>query len=117
MSYIEPHKRGDSWGGMQLKLSELQADSVTEIPRNLTGCTVLIQFRKYHDSAIVMEFSTADSTITIPNPLNGIIIVKGRKIEILGGDTLIYDVQLTDANGIVETLFADSWIIDNDISR
>ena len=117
MSYIEPHKRGDTWGGVDFTLTELQPDLITYLPINLTGCSVLMQFKKSHNSAIVMEFSTANGTITIPNPLNGVIKVKGRNIDISAGDTLMYDVQVTYSNGVIETLFEDTWTINNDVSR
>lgn len=117
MSYIEPHKRGDTWGGVEFTLTELQPDLITYLPINLTGCSVLMQFRKSHNSAIVMEFSTTDATITIPNPLNGKIKVIGRDINLSAGDIFMYDVQLTYANGVIETLFEDTWLINNDISR
>ena len=117
MSYIEPHKRGDTWGGVEFTLTELQPDLITYLPINLTGCSVLMQFRKSHNSIIVMEFSTANGTITISNPLNGVIKVKGRNIDISAGDTLMYDVQVTYSNGVIETLFEDTWTINNDVSR
>ena len=117
MSYLDPHILRDTFAGAQFALSELQPDGITYTAVNLTGCTVLIQFRKSHNTAVVMEWSTADASITIPNPLTGVILMKGREINIPVAGEYVYDVELTYANGTVETLFQDSWEIRNDISR
>ena len=55
MSYLDPHILGDTFGGAQFALSELQPDGITYTAVDLTGCTVLIQFRKSHNTSVVMD--------------------------------------------------------------
>lgn len=55
MSYLDPHILRDTFAGAQFALSELQPDGMTYKAVNLTGCTVLIQFRKSHNTAVVMD--------------------------------------------------------------
>ena len=39
MSYLDPHILGDTFGGAQFALSELQPDGITYTAVDLTGCT------------------------------------------------------------------------------
>ena len=55
ISYLDPHILRDTFAGAQFALSELQPDGMTYKAVNLTGCTVLIQFRKSHNTSVVMD--------------------------------------------------------------
>lgn len=117
MSYvIENHKKGDTWNGLSFVIQELQPDGVTYVPENLTGVTVLIQFRPSDNGSVIFEFKSEDNTVTIPNPLNGEIFMTPRKMDV-NANRYIFDVQLTYADGTVITIFDGVWQITNDISR
>lgn len=113
---IVDHRKGDTWDGFSLLLEEYDTDGVTLIPINLTGVNVLIQFKSHYNSAISFEFKTSDSTITIPNPLNGEILMMPRIIDV-PANTYMFDVQLTYTNGTVQTIVSDYFKIYSDISR
>lgn len=113
---IVPHKKGDTWDGIEIEYKEFDTDGVTEIPRDLTGVTVLSQFRKQGDGVVFFEFKTIDNTITIPNPTLGVVKFMPRIVLAQPG-IYITDVQLTFPDGRVETDVAGSWEILQEISR
>jgi hypothetical protein len=116
-NFIEPHKRGDTWDGIEIEYFEYAPDGITKIPTNLTGVTVLCQFKGNANGFYVFfDFKTSDGTVTIPNPLNGKIILMPKEINV---SAAVYstDVQLTFPSGRVESNLAGSWKIYDDISR
>lgn len=113
---IADHKKGDTWDGMSFLCEELQEDGITLLPVNLTDVEVLIQFKVSESGSPVFEFKTADNTITIPNPLTGELFMMPRKMDVYA-NKYMFDLQLTYADGSVQTIASDFWEIKNDISR
>jgi hypothetical protein len=109
---IVDHKVGDTWDGMSFVLT----DEGTLQPINLSGVQVLIQFKLNANSIIAFSFKTSDGTVTIPNPINGEIIMMPRIMNVIA-NTYRFDVQLTFPNGTVQTIIEDYWKLVNDISR
>jgi hypothetical protein len=109
---IVDHKVGDTWNGFSFTLED--EDTMSAI--NLTGYSILIQFRLNNNSIIAFEFKTSDGTITIPNPATGEFIMMPRIMN-YAPNTYKFDVQLTSPSGEIETIVSDYWKLVNDISR
>ena len=105
---LPPHKKGDYWDGMELLIEDATIDPITGVevftPTNLTGCTFISRFKISPTGRVFFEFNTADNTITVPNPLNGIILFKGRALDV-PAQTYIFDVEMTDASGKKTTIY------------
>lgn len=99
------YRKGDDWDGRLYKF-----------PFDLTGASVLVQFRSAPLKPVIFQFSTVDNTIEIPDPSNGEIYLRGRKLEYAVG-TYFYDVQITFADGRVKTYAEDKLSIFQDISK
>ena len=119
---ILDHKRGDTWDGLELYFEDSNVDAngiETFLPINLTGYTFLARFKTSQTGVLVFDFKTENNTITIPNPLDGKIYLMPRKIEVQAR-TYFFDIQMTDANGLVKTIYEGDklfqWNILQDIS-
>lgn len=110
---IPAHKRGDSWNGGVLFFEQQDVPEIN--PVDLTGVSVLIQFRDKPNGRVVFEFKTEDNTVSIPNPLDGKIVLKGRRMTYPECD-YYGDVQLTYPGDFVQTRPKLRWQILNDIS-
>lgn len=93
---LAPHVKGTTWDGMYCEIKDDAG-----LPMNLTGFTAVSRFRQGANSAIVLEFSTTDGTLTIPNPLNGKIYYSERFININVAD-YIFDLFITSPTGRVD---------------
>jgi hypothetical protein len=86
-NYIEDHKRGTTWDGLKI-LFEVEDDvqsnpnETSYTPLNLTGVSVLIQFKEKGSDTVVFEFKTENNTVTIPAPLTGEIFMESRKMDV-----------------------------------
>ena len=109
---IVDHKVGDTWNGFSFTLE----DEDTMLPVDLTGVSVLIQFKITPNSITAFEFKTSDGTVTIPIPTNGEILMMPRIMNVIA-NTYKFDVQLTFPSGEVQTIVSDSWKLINDIAR
>lgn len=86
-------------------------------PVDLTGASIRMHLRRLRgDRFAAMEFSTADSTITIDDAAGGVFTVVGRIVSISVG-TYVYDVEVTLASGSVRTVLTGCWTITPDVTR
>jgi hypothetical protein len=110
---IPDHISGDTWDG----IASITVES-GGIPISLVGCSIKMQVRTSYSlaSPVYIEFSTVDGTIIIPIPLQGIVSIPPRLVNIPVGDYK-YDFQITYPNGFVKTYMKGNWKILQTITR
>ena len=113
---LQPHRSGDTWRGLSIALKR------NGQPIDLTGARLDMQMRKSAASAqVLFAWSTAvvapatAPTIEISRPLEGLISVLKRKIE--STHDLVFDLQLTEANGDVTTVLRGTLPVSLDVTR
>jgi hypothetical protein len=99
------YRKGDTWNGRRYKF-----------PFDLTGVSILCQFKKEPNGVAVFEYNTNDQSIFINNAIDGEIIFNKRKMDYPVGD-YFYDLELTFPNGDVRTYGESKLVIFQDISR
>ena len=111
-TYIIPkHRRGDTWVGIPTFPITLNNS-----PVNLTGASIKIDFRKGVDTPVALTLSTANSSILITQPTQGIISIPSRIVTIPFG-IYLYDIQVTFSSGVITTYVEGSWEIIADITE
>ena len=88
---------GDWWNGLTLQIL------LSSAPYDLTSATAEMKLKKSvcaSDNSLL--FSTADSTITIDNPLLGTLVVIGQIINLEPAD-YPYSLRITPSNGHIFT--------------
>lgn len=114
---ISDHIKGDTWDGFMFKLEdETEFGSEIYEPVDLTGCTIISQFKTTPKGGVVFEFKTSDNTITIPDPINGEFFYEERIIN-YPANTYIFDCQITFPSGVVFSIDPDYFRIKQDISQ
>lgn len=120
---IEDHKRGDTWEGVEFLIeelidpNELQGPSYHE-PIDLTGVSIVANFKASKNSCTIFTFSTDNGLVTIPTPLNGrFFFCETPKIITYSPNTYFFDVQLTFPDGFVNTIMEGTWTIVDDITK
>lgn len=112
---LSNHIKGDTFNGFELKIE----DSLN-VPKNLTGFSVLSQFKTSPTGNSELTFSTQDNTILFKNnnPALGILVFQPRIINI-PSQRYIFDVQMTASNGTITTISDPSMTLTviQDISR
>lgn len=102
-------KRGDTF----------KAKFIT-FPFDITGCTFLMQFRLstigVNSNVVAFEWSSADSSFTIDDAPNGVLKMN-KKVMDFAPNFYVSDLQITRANGDIETLFNAKQEITEDYSR
>jgi hypothetical protein len=86
-NYIEDHKIGTTWDGLKILFEEEEElqnnpNETSYMPVDLTGVSVLIQFKEKGRDTVIFEFKTEDNTVTIPNPLLGEIFMESRPMDV-----------------------------------
>lgn len=104
------HKKGDTWNGMSCCLKKKDGT-----PYDLTGHTAVSNFKVNPNGAVIFGFKTEDGTILIPNPTDGKIFYKGRKMDV-PANRYFFDLQITSPEGKTSTIAAGSWEIKQNIS-
>lgn len=107
---IPDHKRGDTWQGINKLTLKINGSVV-----NLSGADVKMEFREKIDSPVLLTFSTANSAITLTNPLSGELKIKEKTIEIPYGN-YIYDLQVNFPDETVLTFLEGTWKIIADVT-
>jgi len=112
---IKDHFSGDTF---KAKILTLQLDD--ETPIDITGCTFLMQFRKekigVNDNPVAFEWSSEDDSFEITDAENGKLQMNKKVITADFGN-YVSDLQMTLANGDIQTLFSAKMKIIQDISR
>lgn len=109
---LKTHTSGDTWRGLAMTIT------LNGTPLNLTGATVLMQMRKLAASADKLYEWKSDGTdpqIEITDAIAGKVTVKKRTI--VGFGSLVFDIQVTTADGVVRTVASGTLPITQDVSR
>jgi hypothetical protein len=107
---IPKHRRGDTWDG----ISGIGI-KVNNIPVNLSGSTVTMEFREDFDSPVALSLSTTTSTIHIQNNLSSINIPP-YIINMVPG-IYKYDMQVTYPDTTTKTYMGGTWEIYFDVTK
>ena len=100
--------KGDTFGGVQFTLSRNGS------PIDLTGASLEMMLRLVKTvSPPALTLSTPSSGLTITDAVNGVFTVDKQEIDIDAGD-YFYDIELTEANGDINTYIAGQWVILQD---
>lgn len=113
-NYFPNHKKGDTFEGKTIKL--YVGTGPDKVPMDLTGVTAKMEFRPLGVRTPAFVFQTSDNTLTIPNPIDGTIIMQPRILDANAGD-YNYDLQLIFPNGNVKTFLTNVWKIVQDVTR
>jgi hypothetical protein len=85
-------------------------------PVDLTGATIISQFKTTPKGGMVFEFKTSDNSITIPTPANGEFFYEERIINV-PANNYIFDFQITFPSGVVFSSEPDYFRIKQNISQ
>jgi hypothetical protein len=114
---IADHIKGTTWDGFMFKLEDETApESGIYEPVDLTGCTIISQFKTTPKGGMVFEFKTSDNSITIPTPANGEFFYEERIIN-NPANNYIFDFQITFPSGVVFSSDPDYWRILQNVSQ
>jgi hypothetical protein len=109
---LSDRKRGDTFPGV-----ELQYLGDNNVPINLTGSSIKIDFKRdVTSNSAEFTFSTSDSSILIHEPLNGKFKLVPRLLNYQIGK-YFFDIQLTSVDGVVKTIVDGEFNIVNDITK
>jgi hypothetical protein len=114
MTYdIPPHITGDTWKGIN-NITILR----NNIPINLTGCKIKMQFRSIFNlaSPVVMELLSEKGDIIFISPSLGVISIPERDVVIPVGE-YNYDLLVVNPSGKKITYLNGTWKILPRISR
>lgn len=113
---LKTHRSGDTWRGLSIALKR------NGVPIDLTGARIDMQMRKsVAATQALFAWSTAAlhphtaPTIEVSSPTNGIISVLPRVITVV--HDLVFDIQLTEANGVITTVVTGTLPVVLDVTR
>lgn len=109
---LKTHTSGDTWRGLAMTIA------LNGTPLDLTGATVLMQMRKLAASVDVAYEWKSDGVspqIQITDAPAGKVTILKRTIT--GFGTLVFDIQVTTADGTVRTVASGTLPIAQDVSR
>jgi hypothetical protein len=97
---IADHIKGDTWDGFMFNLEdETEIGSNIYEPVDLTGATIISQFKTTPKGGMVFEFKTSDNSITIPTPANGEFFYEERIINV-PANNYIFDENTGTIGGL-----------------
>jgi hypothetical protein len=106
-------RRGDTFGGVKFIFS------LNGSPVSLLGCDILMQVRQEADAQnIIMQFSTADSEITIGGVDNNEVTILPKVVPANApARKCAYDVQITFPDSTIKTWVTGEFEILKDVTR
>ena len=112
---------------MEYQLEIQQGDTFAEqldlrgadgLPIDLTGATARMQLRPYPSSpTVVIELSTVNGRLSIQPAGVIIMMLTASDTALLQPGAGVYDMKLTYANGIVDTIIEGRYVIDPQVTR
>lgn len=107
------HRRGDTFNGHQIEINQNGA------PVDLSGAAIKIQFRTRYAQRLALEWSTADSSITVSGASNNVIEMSAKTGDQMniGPGIYTYDIQVILPSGVTNTYVEGSMEIINDVTR
>ena len=108
---LSDRKRGDTFPGV-----ELQYLTDRNVPFNLSGCIIDIDFKRDPNSELAeFTFSTVDNSITIIDSALGKFKLMPRILDYQIGK-YYFDIQITDSLGTIRTIVNGEFNIILDIT-
>ena len=100
------YRKGDTFNGRKYTF-----------PFDLTGASILIQYRETPTSSVVFEYKTADNTLLVPDPTTGEVFMTPRIMNYPVAK-YCYDIQITFADGRIKTVDTNDYLtLFQDVSR
>ena len=104
----------------QFRLDTFQSRSITFLdeiddPINLTGATIVMEFRRYRKSGILLRRMIIGSGLTVPAPATGQFIIASFTLDFPVGITF-YDVKVTIA-GVTATFLQGQLQVTQNVSQ
>ena len=109
---IADHYKGDTFDGVQFTL----LNSTDNIPINLTGCAIKIQFKKSAAYGTLQKEITNTAGITIVDAVNGVFKIDAFLIN-WSEANYYYDIEITFPNGLVKTYIKGTLAIIRDVTN
>ncbi len=100
------HKRGTTFESQTFSLGTI----------DLTGASILMQFKSSHSSKMIYEFKTIDNSIIITAPLTGTFELQKRILDFPKG-AYFYDCLITFLDGEKKVYFEGTQVITDRISE
>lgn len=114
MKYNLPdHLSGDTYNAVQF---QLVLDDGNDTPIDITDATFKCSIRKDPTKAAVLSW-TSPSNIVIVDASLGKFKLDLGVVTVTDEYEYFYDIEMTDADGIVKTYISGKWKINLDISR
>ena len=106
MTYDFPrHRKGDTWNARNFTVT------VNDLAKDLTGASIAMKVRDC-DLNEMLSLSIG-SGITLTLPLEGKFTIDEQVLDIAAG-SYTYDIEITDAAGVIKTWIAGKLIIVQD---
>jgi hypothetical protein len=99
---IADFRRGDTFDGIEVFAQTKDSQGVLT-PLNLTGASILAQFKLSIDGESVFYFSTSDGSILVPNPLDGKLYFASRIMD-YPAKMYFFDIQVVFSDGTIKTI-------------
>lgn len=92
--------RGTTFASKKWRFTKIVNE--VEVPMDLTGAEITMQFKKHEDSDVAFEFKTSDNSIVIDNPTNGEFTMVERIMNV-PASKYITDIRIVFPDGRVKT--------------
>ena len=109
---INDQYKGDSFSGVTFTLKE----GAEKTPIDLTGASILSQFRKKEVTGAIQETLSIGSGITVGDATGGVFSFDAFVLDWDTG-TFFYDIQITFPNGDVKTYVKGTLNVIQDITN
>lgn len=114
---LSEHIKGNTFAGRDFRLTRRVDESTVE-PIDLTGATIIMQFRKDANSRVSFEFRTdaEPASMIINNPVNGEFKIPEQEIDACEG-IYCYDTLVIFPDDIKKTYWKGTLPVVKGISR
>lgn len=113
---VVPQKRGDTFNGHSFGISVITPPSTTPVPVDFSGAVIKLQVRKAAGYPVVLEWTTANGSITVAGNIITMQPKTGAAMDI-EAFKYVYDLQVLLSNGVTNTYVQGTFEIIDDISR
>tara|TARA_R110000851_G_scaffold143538_1_gene282458 strand:- start:358 stop:711 length:354 start_codon:yes stop_codon:yes gene_type:complete len=109
---INDQYKGDTFDGVTFTLKE----GADKTPINLTGATILSQFRVKEVTGIIQKSLSIGSGITVTDATGGVFKIDSFVLDWNTG-TFFYDIQITFSDGSVRTYVKGTLNVNQDVTN
>lgn len=109
---INDQYKGDTFNGVTFTLKE----GAEKTPIDLTGATILSQFRTKEVTGVIQQTFSIGSGITVTNATGGVFKIDSFILDWNTG-TFFYDIQITFSNGDIRTYVKGTLNVIQDVTN